>query len=150
MKKRFAKIFFVLFLVIIAYLAYRVHNFQNKVFINSTQASQSDASISDHFSSKTPFNILLLGYGGGTHDGAYLTDSMVVVHIDPSKQKTTLISIPRDIWVTIPTNGDSGSHWKINAAYELGLDDAGYPNKQPQFKGQAGGGNLVKYVVGNI
>ncbi|MDE2025820.1 MAG: LCP family protein, partial [Patescibacteria group bacterium] len=99
---------------------------------------------------KTAINIALLGYGGGNHDGAYLTDSIMVVHIDPKTQKVFLISIPRDIWVKIPTNGTDGNYWKINASYELGLDDADYPNKQTQFKGTDGGGHLAEYMVSQI
>ncbi len=95
-------------------------------------------------------NVLLLGYGGDGHSGAYLTDSMVVVHLDFQTGKATLISIPRDLWVEVPTGGTSGSDWKINAAYELGLDQSDYPNKLPQFTGADGGGNMAKYVVSQV
>ncbi len=60
-------------------------------------------------------NILILGFGGSGHDGAYLTDSMMVMSLIPSSHHTTLISVPRDLWVQVP--GASGSE-KINAVYE--------------------------------
>ena len=74
----------------------------------------------------------------------------MVVHIDPKVKKVFLISVPRDMWVKIPTNGTEGSYWKINAAYELGLDDNNYPNKQQQFTGQDGGGHLAEYMLSQV
>jgi len=61
-------------------------------------------------------NVLLLGRGGGNHDGPDLTDSMMVASIDPVNHTSTLISIPRDLWVDIPNEGAM----KINAAWETG------------------------------
>ena len=60
-------------------------------------------------------NILMMGYGGAGHDGAFLTDSLVVMSIIPSTHHTTLISVPRDLWVQYPPN--SGTYTKINAIY---------------------------------
>src|SRR5579859_585580 len=62
-------------------------------------------------------NILMLGYGGAGHDGAFLTDSLVVMSIIPSTHHTTLISVPRDLWVQYPPN--SGNYTKINAIYSI-------------------------------
>ena len=63
-------------------------------------------------------NILLTGYSVGDphHQGAALTDSIMIVSINPKTKQGNLISIPRDLWVHIPGNGYS----KINAAYEDG------------------------------
>lgn len=58
-------------------------------------------------------NILLLGAGGGTHDGADLTDTIMVLSVDFTKKDALLIVIPRDIW--IPTLKE-----KINSAYHFG------------------------------
>lgn len=62
-------------------------------------------------------NILMLGYGGSGHDGAYLTDSMVVMSLMPQSHHTTLISVPRDLWIQYPPN--SGNYHKINAIYPI-------------------------------
>lgn len=67
--------------------------------------------------SKGSYNVLLLGYGGSGHDGALLTDSMIVVHVDTNTKKIAFISIPRDFWVT-------GNH-KINAAGINGFQNSG-------------------------
>jgi polyisoprenyl-teichoic acid--peptidoglycan teichoic acid transferase len=58
-------------------------------------------------------NILLLGIGGGTHDGPDLTDTMIFASIDPASKKVTMVSIPRDLWMPELAQ-------KINFAYADG------------------------------
>src|SRR5258708_18247288 len=58
-------------------------------------------------------NILLLGVGGGTHDGPDLTDTVIFARIDPTNKVITLVSIPLDLWI-------SSLHAKINTAYTFG------------------------------
>jgi len=66
-------------------------------------------------------NILLLGYGGVGHEGAYLTDSLMLASIDSRGGSATLVSIPRDLWVTFPANKYSASYQgRINEAFSLG------------------------------
>jgi LCP family protein required for cell wall assembly len=78
--------------------------------------------------SKGRVNILLAGYSldDPHHGGAQLTDSIMIISINPSTKSATLISVPRDLWVNIPGYGYN----KINAAYEYGqngnFDKAGY------------------------
>lgn len=59
-------------------------------------------------------NVLLTGIGGPDHDGGDLTDTLMVASIDPVNNKAALLSVPRDLWVTLPGKGSM----KINAAYE--------------------------------
>lgn len=58
-------------------------------------------------------NILLLGVGGGNHEGPNLTDTIIVASISPENDKITLISLPRDLWI-------SDLEAKINTAYVFG------------------------------
>lgn len=58
-------------------------------------------------------NIMLLGKGSEGHDGADLTDTILVVSIDPVNKKASILSIPRDLWVENPSGGSS----KINAVF---------------------------------
>ncbi|HVA23392.1 MAG TPA: LCP family protein [Chloroflexota bacterium] len=97
-----------------------------------------------------PLNVLLLGYGGAGHDGPDLTDSIMVLRFDPRTKQAALISVPRDIWARIPYSASGGTFSKINTAYAIGLNDQGYPDKQAQFTGRQGGGNLAAYVVGSL
>ena len=62
-------------------------------------------------------NLLILGYGGGSHDGANLTDSIVIASMIPSTKHTSLVSIPRDLWVQNPEG--SNNYSKINSVYEV-------------------------------
>ncbi|HEY5667541.1 MAG TPA: LCP family protein [Candidatus Saccharimonadales bacterium] len=57
-------------------------------------------------------NIMLLGIGGDGHEGADLTDTIIIASIDPVNKKAALVSIPRDLWVTTPYGSS-----KINAVY---------------------------------
>lgn len=61
-------------------------------------------------------NILLLGIGGGSHDGPNLTDTIILANLDPKNNKVTLVSIPRDLW--FPDLDTSNK--KINGAYADG------------------------------
>ncbi len=58
-------------------------------------------------------NILLMGIGGEGHDGAHLTDTMMVASINVRTNEVVLISIPRDFEYQIPKVGFN----KINAVY---------------------------------
>lgn len=89
----------------------------------STQAPLSTQT--GYMNTSDRINLLVMGYGGGTHSGADLTDSMIVVSIIPSTHHTTIISIPRDLWVQVPSN--SGHYGKINSVYEVGSNNGQNP-----------------------
>jgi len=65
-------------------------------------------------------NILLLGFGGEGHDGAYLTDSQLIISIFPKEKKMSTMNIPRDTYVS-----DNGAYKKMNSVYA----DAEYRQK---------------------
>lgn len=58
-------------------------------------------------------NILMLGRGGFGHEGADLTDTLLVASIDPIQKEAALLSIPRDLYVKQP----SGGYTKINSVF---------------------------------
>lgn len=155
MKKVFVAVLLTFGLLLAAFFYFR--DSYNKIFVSGNSTNRSvvskthppSLSLQDNFDDQRPFNILLLGYGGGKHDGAYLTDTIIVARIDPKQKEVYLISVPRDIWIKLPTSTD-GSYWKINAAYYIGLDDRGYPKKSDTFKGDQGPGNLAKYAVETV
>jgi LCP family protein required for cell wall assembly len=70
-------------------------------------------------------NLLVMGYGGGSHAGAYLTDSMTVVSIMPQSHHTSLISVPRDLWVQVPAG--SGNYAKLNTVYTVNSNNGQNP-----------------------
>jgi len=73
----------------------------------------------DEVPSGDPQTILLLGsdrrYGDGK-DNPPRSDTIIVVRLDPDKNATAIMSLPRDLKVQIPGYGTN----KINQAYHLG------------------------------
>ncbi|WP_093625053.1 LCP family protein [Limosilactobacillus gorillae] len=70
---------------------------------------------------KKPINVLLLGTDTGALGRSYKgrTDTIMMMSINPKTQKTTIVSIPRDMEVTLP-DYSSESPSKLNAAYTYG------------------------------
>lgn len=62
-------------------------------------------------------NILVLGMGGSGHSGGQLSDTIMIVSIDPETGQTSMLSLPRDLWVPVP---GSGNFTKINALSAFG------------------------------
>ncbi|HSX35399.1 MAG TPA: LCP family protein [Patescibacteria group bacterium] len=85
-------------------------------------------------------NILLAGNSADDpgHDGANLTDSIMIVSIDTKNNRAFMLSIPRDLYVNIPNVG----YGKINEVFEDGqvqhFSQAGYAN---------GGMGLLEEVI---
>ncbi len=90
-------------------------------------------------------NILLMGKGGVGHAGADLTDTMIVASIDPLNKTTTLVSIPRDLWVSV---GRGSS--KINAVYANAKSRSLYTDPKDSVKAERAGVNAVQDVVGQV
>jgi LCP family protein required for cell wall assembly len=70
-------------------------------------------------------NVLMIGYSGeAKHGGTYLADSLNILSIDPAKNQTTLIPIPRDLWIQglkeMPRGG------KVNEAFADGWNAGGW------------------------
>jgi polyisoprenyl-teichoic acid--peptidoglycan teichoic acid transferase len=81
-------------------------------------------------------NILLLGIGGGNHNGAQLTDTIMLASLKPSTKEAALISLPRDM---VAPNSFSNNWRKINSINALA---------EARKKG-SGGEETVK-VISNI
>jgi len=63
-------------------------------------------------------NIALLGMRGeGVEGGGTLADTIIVVSIRPADNKISMISVPRDLYVTVPGTQDKQ---KINAVHAYG------------------------------
>lgn len=75
-------------------------------------------------------NVLLLGIAGGSHDGASLTDTIMVASYNLKTNKVYLFSIPRDLWLPALKS-------KANAVYQIGFSEKN-------------GLGLAKTVFGNV
>ncbi|MEI9913486.1 MAG: LCP family protein [Candidatus Saccharibacteria bacterium] len=87
-------------------------------------------------------NILVAGDSADDpgHNGANLTDSIMVLSIDTKNHTAFMLSVPRDLWVYIP---GLKSYQKINAANDVtNFSQSGYPN--------GGMGQLEEIVQSNL
>ena len=84
----------------------------------------SNAPAAKTWDGKSRINILLLGLDYSERrqieadQGSPLSDTMILVTVDPLSQTIGMMSIRRDLWVNIP----GFDYEKINAAYKLGED----------------------------
>jgi len=99
---------------------------------------------------KTEYTFLLLGYGGGRHEGTYLTDSIMVLNFDTKTNKALLISLPRDLWVQVPMKSEESFSTKINAVYQMSLFPNQYPNIDPTYQDEENPSKLLAYVVKDV
>jgi LCP family protein required for cell wall assembly len=122
--KRTAFVSMILILGGAGYFGYKIYHTQKKVLAGGGKAATVCTDNVDLSQLKkegdSRINIMLLGIGGPGHDGANLTDTIMLASIDPITDKATLVSIPRDLWVHIPNNGTQ----KINAAYADAVDQS--------------------------
>ncbi len=106
---------------LVSFIGLSVYNSISKKSLQDTNnlsanfARATAAPINNNNPQKGVYNVLLLGYGGGNHEGTLLTDSIIVIHVDTNIHKATLISVPRDLWV--PGNT------KINAVGVTGFQN---------------------------
>ena len=73
-------------------------------------------------------NIMMYGYGGDGHDGAFLTDSIMMISIQPQPSgppQVAEISIPRDWYAPIELGGGNTGYGRINEAYSDGMNGQG-------------------------
>ena len=118
-------------------------------FYNSIHTEVSATSQTVKQEEKTEYTFLLLGYGGGKHEGTYLTDTIMVANINLKTKKVLLLSIPRDVWVKVPTI-ESPFYSKINAVYQMGLFPKNYPDVDRSLLSEDNASGLLKKVVTDI
>jgi LCP family protein required for cell wall assembly len=77
-----------------------------------------------------PFTILLLGSDNDAKfNGNPLTQTMMLVRVNPQTKQVTMFSIPRDLYVHLSTGG----YGKIDEAYELGGPTAAVQTVENDF-----------------
>ncbi len=81
-------------------------------------------------------NILILGVGDAGHQGATLSDTIMVVSYDVSSKNVSMISIPRDLYVKV----DGYGYAKINSAHAYG----------EEYKYSGGGPQLARDTVSYV
>lgn len=126
MRKKVLFIFIFLFLAVFGRIIVKAFQFSpvlfQVVFNKKIELKKTDETV----------NILLLGTGGGDHEGPNLTDTIIFASIDSVRNRVNLISLPRDMWVP-------DLEGKINTAYAKG-----------EASRQGGGLVLAKAIVSKI
>jgi LCP family protein required for cell wall assembly len=71
-------------------------------------------------------NILLFGTSedDAEHEGADLTDSIMIASLDQEKKNAFMVSVPRDLWVKYGQACNSGYEGKINEVYMCNADES--------------------------
>lgn len=134
-------------IIIGGYLAFKGYLNLNKVFKGGGNAAALEENVNpDKLRGEGDgrINILLLGRGGEGHDGADLTDTILLASIDPVNKTAGLVSVPRDLWVPI-----SGGSTKINSVFANAKNSALRTNKD-KAKAEAAGVDALKQTVGNV
>jgi LCP family protein required for cell wall assembly len=66
-------------------------------------------------------NVLVLGIGGTGHEGPNLSDTILVMSIDPKTKDAAMLSVPRDLYVKMPAVARYSTQYsKVNAANAYG------------------------------
>lgn len=128
LKKVFIFIFTLSILVILSlatYFLWKVNSVNSKINNNSSGSvieTVSKIVKSDRVAlsgeDRGRVNVLLLGIAGEGRAGGSLTDTIMIASIETATKKTSLLSLPRDLYVKIP---DSNYSAKINSIYKYGL-----------------------------
>jgi len=128
------------FLLVIGYVLYSSYSAANNIFTGGINLNdlinRSDLKQTDGVT-----NVLLLGKGGSNHPGGQLTDTIMLVRLRHQDNRVAMISIPRDLYVTIPGNGKA----KINEAYSTG-----YLSKQAGDDKGREGAKIASSVVSEV
>ena len=119
--KRFLALLAIGVLLFVGYFGFKTYKALSKIITHNTSGSApallgklSPQDLAGEGDGR--INILLLGVGGVGHAGEFLTDTIMLISIDPIDHKTAMLSIPRDLYVPIEGAGMN----KINTAYAFG------------------------------
>lgn len=86
----------------------------------ATPVLSSDEAANDNQNAKAAAGsttILFLGLDAREGEGFIArSDAILVAHLDPEQNRLSMLSLPRDLWVTIPGAGEG----KINSAFVIG------------------------------
>lgn len=127
--KRIVKWFFILLLVaalgIGGFVAYRAFVASGNVFEGNIFGLIQNEPLKKDENGRSNFVMFSTADNDGDlgHEGANLTDSIIVVSIDQEKKDAYLLSLPRDLWVKYQETCVVGNQGKLNAVYFCASDD---------------------------
>lgn len=123
--KRVAIVLAVIFVAFAGYFAFKAIVASGNVFKGSILDVFQNQPLKQDANGRS--NILILGTSEDDpgHDGANLTDSMMIMSIDQNKKNAYMVSIPRDLYVKYGEACNSGYAGKINEYYNCVHDGEG-------------------------
>lgn len=136
LKRRIIKWFLILLLLAIlaigGFAAYKFINAGNSVFNGNIMDVFKNQPLKQDTNGRSNFLVLGTSEDDAGHDGANLTDSMLVVSIDQTKHNMYMFSIPRDLYVKYGENCNDGQG-KINAYYSCVNDGTTAADEQDRL-----------------
>lgn len=123
------KILILILLVVGGWLAYNVITNTSQILKGNIFDIFQNKPLKEDANGRT--NILVFGTSGSIedqrHDGANLTDTLMVLSIDQHKKNAFMVSLPRDLYIDYGAACNSGYQGKINEVYycysEAGQND---------------------------
>lgn len=108
-----------------AYLVYNLINNSGKVLQGNIFDIVKNEPLKEDENGRS--NFIIFGTAeddeGGEHGGANLTDSIMILSLNQTKNDAYMISLPRDLWVEYQEQCTVGDYGKINAVYFCASDD---------------------------
>jgi LCP family protein required for cell wall assembly len=104
-------------LAISGYMAYKFIVAGNNILQGNIFNVFKSQSLKQDSNGRSNFLILGTSEDDPGHDGANLTDSMLVVSVDQKNKNIYMFSVPRDLYVEYGTDCTAGSSGKINAYF---------------------------------
>ena len=117
----------IIFLVGVTKASYNVITLAEELSIKEVVLSIFSEQIKTDLENHT--NILLLGTGTEDHDGAELTDTIMIASLDHDLGQASMVSIPRDLYVEIEELYGGN---RINSVWELVAEADIYENGTPE------------------
>ena len=117
-KKPWKKIIFFLLVIVLAiggYIGFKALTAGGKIFQGNMLGIIKQEKLKQDENGRT--NILIFGTSPDGHDGANLTDSIMVLSVNQTTKEAFMVSLPRDLWVKYEATCSVGNAGKLNAAY---------------------------------
>ena len=131
--RRFIKWIIILLILVIlgvgGYAAYRFINAGGNIFKGGLLDILQNEPLKADSNGRSNFLILGTSEDDPGHDGADLTDSMLVLSIDQKNKNIYMFSVPRDLYVDYGESCYAGNEGKINAYFSC-VDDGTTPEAE--------------------
>ena len=108
------------------YVQWRLDQIHREKISDLTNGSAGSSGSRGSSSGGAPFTMLIVGsdsraalsdaaeFGGAANVGGQRSDTIILARVVPATRQIMLLSIPRDLWVNIPGQGDN----RINSAFD--------------------------------